>query len=197
LSVQAKAPNPKPKNEIQRTSQGDVPIYSDLNGDRNPDQVRIIANNKSGFVHIRFAKGESKLLSFESEGIEDGQLYAEDIDNDSAVDLIWIVHNQPDRAVIWLGDGRGNFFAVKDISPYKANLAHLFIDPFAPGVSTGFGGTTPGCVSEQWTDFQVLFESAFSSVPALETQNSEYGIPAKELDSSLAQLQVRPPPTLS
>jgi len=195
-AVKAAVPNPKSKTSLQRTSQGDVPILSDLNGDRSLDQVRIIGANESGLVHIRFAKGESKLLSFESQALEQGLLYADDIDNDSALDLIWIVRNQPDTAVIWLGDGRGNFVAVKDINPYKSNLAHLFIDPFAPGVFSDLAGKTPGCVSGQWTDLQVSSGNAFNAVPAVELQVAEYGIPAKELDSSLAQLQVRPPPSL-
>jgi len=187
----------KQDNLLQRTGQGDVPLYSDLNGDRNPDQVRVIGNDKNGLIHIRFARGGSKLLSFETQAIEQGLLYAEDIDNDSALDLVWIVRNKPDSAVIWLGDGRGNFSAVKDISPYKSNLAHLYIDPFAPGVSSDLAGRTPGCVTGQWTDFQVLFDTSFIAVPVRESQDTEYGIPAKELDSSLAQLQVRPPPSLT
>src|SRR5258708_25896067 len=106
-AVKAATSNPKQNSLRQRTAQGDVPIFSDLNGDRSPDQVRIIGNNKNGLIHIRFARGGSKVLSFESPGIDQGLLYAEDIDNDSILDLIWIVRNQPDSAVIWLGDGRG------------------------------------------------------------------------------------------
>src|SRR5882724_4266932 len=156
-AVRAATPIQKSNRLRQRTAQGDVPIFSDLNGDRNPDQVQLFAGDKNGLINIRFAKGGSKLLSFESQAIEQGLLYAEDIDNDNALDLIWIVRNRPDTAFIWLGDGRGNFVAVKDISPYKSNLAHLYIDPFAPGIFSDLAGKTPGCVSGQWTDFQVLF----------------------------------------
>jgi hypothetical protein len=194
-SVRALTSNPKPVNSTLRTGQGDVPIFSDLNGDRNPDQVQLFAGDKSGLIHIRFARGESKQLLFESQTIDQGLLYADDIDNDNALDLIWIVRNRPDTAVIWLGDGRGNFETVKDISPYKSNLAHLYIDPSAPGVFSDLAGKNPGCITGQWTDFQLLSDGTFSPVPALQSQMAECGIPAKELDSSLTQLQVRPPPS--
>ena len=196
-SVKAATPDPKPVNLQPRTSQGDVPIYSDLNGDLRPDQVRLITSDKNGLIHIRFARGGSKLISFESQTVDQGLLYADDIDNDSALDLVWIVRNRPETAVIWLGDGLGNFTAVEDISPYKSNLAHLYLDPFAPGVFSDLTEKNPGCVAAQWTDFQVLFDSTFSAIPAVESHLVKQGIPAKELDSSLTQLQVRPPPSLA
>jgi len=196
-SIKAATPNRQPVNVKQRTAQGDVPIYSDLNGDRRPDQVQLFASDKNGLIHIRFARGGSKQISFQSQTIDQGQLYADDIDNDSALDLIWIVHNRPDTAVIWLGDGRGNFNAVEDISPYKSSLANLCLDPFAPGVFSDMAGKNPGCVAGQWNDFLILFDSNFISIPASKSQNLEHRIPAKELDSSLTQLQVRPPPSLT
>jgi len=174
-----------------------MPIFYDLNGDRRPDQVQLFATNNRGLVHIEFAKGGSKQLFFEPRADGQGLLYADDIDNDNTLDLIWIVRNQPDSAVIWLGDGRGDFKPVSDISPYKAGLSHLYIDPFAPGIFSDLAGKNPGCVSGTWNDFQVLSENVSIPVPAGSSQPTQSAIPAKELDSSLTQLQVRPPPFLS
>jgi hypothetical protein len=193
--VHAAPLEPKSVDRRLRTAQGDLPIYSDLNGDRRPDQVQLFTGGKSSLIHINFAKGGSKQLSFETGTGDPGLVYADDIDNDNALDLIWIVRNRPETAVIFLGDGRGNFSAVSDIGPYKANLSHLYIDPFAPGIFNDFDTKNPGCISSQWNDFQLLSISSVSQIPEKVSNYYGSGIPARELDSSLAQLQVRPPPS--
>lgn len=196
LSANAFTVQNTPNFKNQPTKQGDLPIFYDLNGDKRPDQVQLFSTSQHKSIYITFGRGDSKQLHFDVPVDSSGFLFAADIDNDDYLDLIWLAQNEPNSAVIWRGDGRGNFTIVKDTTAYRHKLSQLSLCPFKPGVVARVSSSNPGCLSRTNIDF-ALSNGAVEPFTVSENLIDERTSPITGLDACLAQLQNRPPPFLS
>jgi len=105
---------------------------SDLDADLRPDRLTLHANGNNRTISIRFGDARRSQISFAA-GIDvPGNLISRDIDHDGDVDLVWVGRANPQRAVILINDGDGNFAEATDNSPYASELDGLFgtIDPY-------------------------------------------------------------------
>ena len=105
---------------------------SDLDSDLRSDRLTLHANGNERTISIRFGDARSSQISFGAGTDDPGNLITKDIDHDGDVDLVWVGRANPQRAVILLNDGDGNFVEATDNSPYASELDGLFgtIDPY-------------------------------------------------------------------
>jgi hypothetical protein len=180
--------------QYQRTRPGDLPIYTDLSGGQEPDQIQLFSSSNHRLIYIKFFEGYATELKFDVPTGSSGMLIADDVDNDNALDLIWLAENET-AAFIWRGDGQGNFTFVEDASGYKQRLAQLSLSPFRQDVTAYPTVSNPGCITSNGDC--VLTNGEFVPFVAFESLAKERARPVTGLNRSLAQLQNRPPPFIS
>ena len=90
--------------------------YSDFDSDGVLDEARLDANGSRRNVSVLLS-GARGLTSFRFEArglVGHGSLFARDIDNDGAADLIWTDLLRSENVLVWFGDGTGEFERLKD-----------------------------------------------------------------------------------
>jgi hypothetical protein len=88
-------------------------VLSDFDADGLIDEARVAGSGLRRRVEILLSHaGKLVLLRFDSDGYDHGSLFAQDVDNDGATDLIWSDLLHADDVVVWLGDGAGEFARV-------------------------------------------------------------------------------------
>ncbi len=101
-----------------------LPVISDFDGDYQADESELLSNGFEKTIQVHFGNLRNSQLHFTAKVTDRGRLFAVDIDHDGDVDLVWIAPAQ--RAdVVWINDGKGNFEAAKDDSPYVAEINAL------------------------------------------------------------------------
>ena len=105
---------------------------SDLDADLRSDRLTLHANSNERTISIRFGDARSSQISFGAGTDDPGNLITRDIDHDGDVDLVWVGRANPQRAVILINNGDGNFVEAADNSPYASELDELFgtVDPY-------------------------------------------------------------------
>ena len=83
---------------------------SDFDADGLVDVARLDTSGSHKNVAILLsASRKLSFLHFDSRGVGNGTLLAQDVDNDGAPDLVWTDLLREDSVVVWLSDGSGDF----------------------------------------------------------------------------------------
>ena len=173
-----------------------LPVISDFDGDCQADESELYSNGPEKTIKVKFANLRESQLHFTSKGAGRGGLFAVDIDHDGDVDLVWVALSQPRTDVVWINDGKGNFDAAKDDSPYTAEIDALLStdDPSDESFAAGSCPTHILTVPSP-TDAALLT----TSTPAVETKSIRTASNFNEPDANspyLTYLRKRGPPTL-
>jgi hypothetical protein len=102
------APRHRPVNTSWLVGFPLFPLFSDFDGDHKLDQAELVSRGQHQSIHLRFGDSQASALSFDVETAVPGRLVSVDIDRDDDLDLIWLPLSSQ-RAVVWLGDGKGHF----------------------------------------------------------------------------------------
>src|SRR5215475_10559559 len=101
---------------------GQFTAISDFDSDGLLDEARIEGSSFQKSVGILLSgTGKRSFLHFRPEHPIDGSLFARDLDNDGATDLIWADPLNRGDVAVWLGDGSGKFERV-DSSQYISDF---------------------------------------------------------------------------
>ena len=121
---------------------GESLALSDFDGDNLIDRARLGGEGARKSIEIYLSRtGKLSVLQFETASPGHGSLFAEDVNNDGDVDLVWTDLLHPDDVIIWLNTGLGRF---ERICPHE--YAHTFIlgdrnlrtsDGYNPEAATG------------------------------------------------------------
>jgi hypothetical protein len=101
-------------------------VYANFDQDRLPDVARVSSNGDFKSIRVTFGNAQTSNLCFKAPTATLGSLFAEDIDRDRDTDLIWVPHHQFGMAVIWLGNGQGQFELAGNPERYQTELARLY-----------------------------------------------------------------------
>jgi hypothetical protein len=96
------------------------PVYSDFDGDHQPDQAELFWVGAHKDIHLSLSSSSDTNLPFDSLTADWGSLLALDIDQDNDLDLIWISQDKFQPPVVWINDGRGRF--ERDTGSHAAEL---------------------------------------------------------------------------
>ena len=96
---------------------------SDFDADGLIDEARLDGSSSHRSVGILLSgTGKRSFLHFNANRANCGSLFAQDIDNDGATDLIWTDPLNANDVVVWLGTGTGQFERV-DAREYRGGFA--------------------------------------------------------------------------
>src|SRR5262245_37360278 len=98
---------------------------ADFDQDQLPDKAQVWSNGVYKSIHVVFGNAQTSSLHFKSTTESYGSLFAEDIDHDCDADLVWVPQHQIEKAVIWLGNGRGQFELAENPDHFHAELSRL------------------------------------------------------------------------
>lgn len=118
-------PTHKRQSSISNRAVNPAGVYN-LDKDRVADRVTLESNGFEKTIDIRFGNSRNQHLRFSTGSNEDGRLVAGDIDRDGDVDLVWLGAAEPNRAVVLLNQGEGDFAESSDNAPYASELNDLF-----------------------------------------------------------------------
>ena len=127
-----------------------LPVFSDFDSDNKLDRAEVSSDGRQKRVSVTFGKSSWLSLPFDSDGSDRGRLISGDIDNDGAADLIWISQSDPQKLVMWLGDGRGNFSLVPPTESIFRRLQTLFSSSES-GLKQDSTGSPLACVPQTTT----------------------------------------------
>lgn len=99
--------------------------FADFDQDQRPDEAQVSSHGGFNSIRIAFGNAQTSHLHFKSSASNLGQLFASDLDLDRDADLIWVPQYQLSKAVIWLGNGRGQFVLAESNESYQPALAQL------------------------------------------------------------------------
>ena len=109
-------------NTLNQARVGQFTAMSDFDSDGLLDEARIEGSSFHKSVGILLSRtGKRSFLHFGPEHQIDGSLFATDLDNDGATDLIWANPLLRGDVAVWLGDGCGKFERV-DSSQYFSDF---------------------------------------------------------------------------
>ncbi len=111
------------------------PLFFDFDGDHKLDKAELLSGGVHKRIHFTLSSSRGRFLSFDTRSDAQGLLLATDIDHDNDLDLIWASPTEPQAAVVWLGNGRGDFELAQDVRPYAPELLLLFGSGADSGVS--------------------------------------------------------------
>ena len=107
---------------------------TDFDGDRLPDRAELTSDGFHKNIHLTLSSPWVTNLSFSTETLQPGSIYAEDIDHDGDYDLIWVSDQQPTQSALWLNNGIGEFARVADTSAYITDIKRLIADESRGGL---------------------------------------------------------------
>jgi len=83
---------------------------SDFDADGLIDEARLDGSSLHRSIGILLSRtGKRSFLHFNASRADCGSLFAKDVDNDGATDLIWTDSLHANDVVVWLGNGAGQF----------------------------------------------------------------------------------------
>jgi hypothetical protein len=84
-------------------------VFSDFDHDQILDRAVLSSHGRNKSIALTLGRMSWKLLQFDSEVSDSGELVSKDIDGDGDVDLIWLTQLGPVKFVVWLNNGKGDF----------------------------------------------------------------------------------------
>lgn len=149
---------------------------SDFDSDGLIDEARVEGSGPRKSIEVVLSQtGKLLVLHFDAIEGSDGSLFAEDVNNDGATDLIWTDLLHADDVVVWLGNGAGEFerasgtsfadgFTLSDVNfGAPAESAH------DPAINSGINRPLDHAVLQRfldWTAFRVPNEQT-NQLPTL------------------------------
>lgn len=89
---------------------GQSTVLSDFDADGLVDEATLDGSSTQKNVGILLSRtGKRSFLHFDANRANYGSLFAQDVDNDGATDLVWTDLLHADDVIVWLGDGTGRF----------------------------------------------------------------------------------------
>src|SRR5262245_48970252 len=82
---------------------------ADFDQDQKPDLAQFTTTGGVKSIRIAFGNAQTSHLYFKDPTGDLGHLFADDINRDQDADLVWVPQYQVGQAVIWLGNGQGQF----------------------------------------------------------------------------------------
>jgi hypothetical protein len=170
-----------------------LPILADFDGDRRLDQAELHSVGTHHRIHLRFGNRRETYLESGPAPYTLGRLLARDVNHDNKSDLIWLSQLRSEPAVVWLGDGLGDFSRVADRSVYENELR-----------SPNFGDAGPELVGDSSEEEQACLapdpisselpratniETHFTTLLGINCSNSR-----RDLGLYLSYLRERGPP---
>jgi hypothetical protein len=120
---------------LARLPFGQSIAFSDFDADGLIDEARMAGSGLHRRVEIVLSRSQKLLLlHIGSKRVNHGSLFAEDVDDDGATDLIWTDLLHADDVVVWMGDGAGQF-ATAPSRRYGAGFTLDDTELTAPGES--------------------------------------------------------------
>src|SRR5215471_12006141 len=86
---------------------------ADFDQDQKPDLAQFTTTGGVKSIRIAFGNAQASHLYFNAPTGDLGRLFTDDINRDQDADLVWVPEYQVERAVIWLGNGQGQFKLVE------------------------------------------------------------------------------------
>jgi hypothetical protein len=170
-----------------------LPILADFDGDRRLDQAELHSVGTHHHIHLRFGNRRETYLESGAARHTLGRLLARDVNHDNKSDLIWLSQLRSEPAVVWLGDGLGDFSRVADRSVYENELR-----------STNFGEAGPELVGDSSEEEQACLapDPISSELPRTANVETELTTPPviagsnsrRDLGLYLSYLRERGPP---
>jgi len=85
-------------------------VLSDFDSDGIVDEATVDGSSLHKSVGIMLSGSRKRsFLHFNANRANYGSLFAQDVDNDGATDLVWTDLLHADDVIVWLGDGTGQF----------------------------------------------------------------------------------------
>ena len=122
------------------------PLLSDFDGDNKLDEAQLHSQGRLKWINVRLGSPSWKSFSFDSGLSERGSLVSRDVDSDGDADLIWTSQSNPQRLVVWLGDGHGEFSVVIESAPYLNKIQGLLADDSGASLADDSDNRNPACV---------------------------------------------------
>ena len=164
---------------------------SDFDEDGLIDQAQVERTGLLKSVQIVLSStGKPVVLRFDTRGGDYGSLFAQDIDNDGATDLVWTDLLHSDDIVVWFGDGNGKFERVPQrryADAFTLGAVNLTV-PDGSTHETAIGEGTNRCLDR--TRIQKAVERVETYLPSDRLERVDTLCPA------LGQTAVRGPPHL-
>ena len=123
-----------------------LPVLSDFDGDNKLDEAQLHSQGRLKWINVRLGSPSWKSFYFDSGLSERGSLVSRDVDSDGDADLIWTSQSKPQRLVVWLGDGHGEFSVVKEPAPYLNKIQELLADDSGARLADDSDNRNPACV---------------------------------------------------
>jgi len=187
-------PAPQPLAGQLRPAVTGALSLADFDGDDQPDRAELFSGGAHKSIQVSLSSSWTRNLSFDSKTPADGVLLAQDINHDSDLDLIWVSQSQLVSAVVWLGDGRGNFKIVQEPEAYAPALRSLLGSDDDASLSEGAGDKDLACDSAPVNSFELApaTKLELDAPPKLAAASVER---RRDLALCLAYLRERGPPS--
>jgi hypothetical protein len=129
---------------------------SDFDSDGLIDQARLEGSGPRKSIEVILSRNrELLILHFDTNDGSRGSLFAHDVNNDGATDLIWTDLLHADDVVVWLGNGAGRFERVPESALGDGfTISDVNVDAPAesthdPAVSSGINRPTDHAISQR------------------------------------------------
>jgi hypothetical protein len=90
-----------------------VLALGDFDADDKTDQARVTGTGEWKSIEVSLSRTQFQtILSFRAEYFSNGSLFADDIDNDGDLDLVWTDLLHTESVHVWENDGAGHFKSI-------------------------------------------------------------------------------------
>jgi hypothetical protein len=170
-----------------------LPLLADFDGDRRLDEAELHSVGTHHCIHVRFGNRHETYLESGPGPHSLGRLLARDVNHDNKSDLIWLSQLRSEPAMVWLGDGLGNFAQIADRSAYESELRSARFGDAEPEIGGGFGDEEQACLAPDPISSELPraanVETELTTPPVIAGSNSR-----RDLGLYLSYLRERGPP---
>jgi hypothetical protein len=170
-----------------------LPLLADFDGDRRLDRAELHSIGAHHSIYLRFGNWRETYLESGSARHTLGKLLARDVNHDNKSDLIWLSQLRSEPALIWLGDGLGNFAQVADRSLYESELRSQNFGDAEPEIGEGSSEEEQACLAPDPISSELPratnVETELTTPPVIAGSNSR-----RDLGLYLSYLRERGPP---
>jgi hypothetical protein len=170
-----------------------LPLLADFDGDRRLDKAELHSVGTHHCIHVQFGNRRETYLESGPAPYTLGRLLARDVNHDNKSDLIWLSQLRSEPAMVWLGDGLGNFKQIADRAAYESELRARNLSDGKPEIGEGFGEEEQACLAPDPISSELPraanVETELTTPPVIAGSNSR-----RDLGLYLSYLRERGPP---